>query len=421
MTEEFLYYLWKNRLISHDLQTVDLQSVQIIHPGYQNFDSGPDFFNARIRIGETEWAGNVEIHIKSSDWIKHQHQKDKAFSSVILHVVYEHDMDVYEIKDIPCLSLKASFDEALYFRYRNLISAKDWIPCGSQVTKIDDLILYSFLDSLLIERLQRKTNTVENYLSITNNHWESAFYIALARSFGFSVNAEPFELLAKSLPIEVLAKHKTNVVQLEALFFGQAGLLNRNLKDSYSQQLLAEYDYLKKKYQLEPLAGYQWKFMKMRPVNFPTIRIAQFAQLIHKSVHLLSKILEVNKMEDVYSFFKLETSDYWLEHFTFGTKSKKSVKNFGKPSFDLILINTIVPFLFVYAEHNQIEYLKERAILWLNNIDAEQNGIINRWIQSGIKVKNAAQSQALLTLKKEYCDKFRCLECRIGNSLLKKN
>lgn len=420
MTEEFLYYIWKNRLFYSDLTTIENQYITIIHPGVQNLDSGPDFFNARLRIGDTEWAGNVEIHIKSTDWIRHKHQQDGAYNSVVLHVVYEHDAQLDEIKDIPTLALKGHFDEALFFRYKNLISGRDWIPCGAQISKVDDLTLYSFFDSLLIERLERKTAVVFNYLQQSNNHWESAFYIALARGFGFNVNAEPFELLAKSLPIEILAKHKTDILQLEALLFGQAGLLNKNLKDEYSQTLVHEYSYLQKKYQLQAIAGYQWKFMKMRPVNFPTIRIAQFAQLVHKSVHLLSKILEVNKIEDLYSFFKLETSAYWTEHFTFGKKSKSSVKNFGKPAFDLILINTIVPFMFVYAEQHQTEFLKERAILWLNNLDAEKNGIVNRWIQSGVRIKNAAQSQASLTLKKEYCDKFKCLECRIGNSLLKK-
>lgn len=417
MTEEFLYFIWSQRLFSPNLLTTDKEPIEILDVGLRNNDSGPDFSNARIKIDGTLWAGNIEIHVKSSDWFKHNHQEDKNFQNIILHVVYQADT---VLDGFPCLELKGHFDEALYFRYKNLLNLKDWVPCASQLKYVDDLLIYSTLDRLLIERLERKTNAIQNLLTENSHHWESAFYISLARNFGFNVNAEPFEALAKSINIETLAKHKSSILQLEALLFGQSGLLNKSLKEDYSQHLIYEYQYLKHKYNLVPLQGHQWKFMRMRPVNFPTIRIAQFAQLIYKSVHLLSKVVEKTKLEEIYDLFNLDVSDYWLNHYVFGKSSKEIEKHFGRSSFDLIMINTIAPFVFVYGMHTGREDLAERAILWLNQIEAENNSIVKAWVKSGVRATNAAHSQALLTLRDSYCKEYRCLDCAIGNELVRK-
>ena len=422
MTEDFLYYIWQYRLIDRDIETTHGESISLIDMGQRNDGSGPDFFNARIKIGNTEWAGNVEMHTKSSDWMRHNHDEDANYDSVILHVVYECDTMIRNAtnEEIPCLELKGKIDEKLYFRYRSLIASREWIACAPQLNEVPDLVLFSWLDRLLAERLERKTGYIEHFLQSSNGNWETAFYYALARNFGFNVNGDPFEQLARSIPLEVLAKNRDSLFKLEALLFGQSGMLNKRLKDKYSQKLIAEYAFQQKKYQLEPIAGYQWKFMRLRPVNFPSIRIAQFAQLIYKSSHLLSKIVKTEKLTQLKEFFQLEASDYWNEHYSFGKKSKNKKKRMGESSFDLILINTLIPFLFVYANHQNDDELCERALSFLSQTKAEQNSIVKRFKETGITANNAGQSQALLTLKNDYCKYLKCLDCAIGNRLIRK-
>ncbi|OIO99998.1 MAG: hypothetical protein AUJ98_09510 [Bacteroidetes bacterium CG2_30_33_31] len=421
MTEEFIYYLWKMNLLYGELFSTDGQPISIINSGIRNEDSGPDFFNARLKIGDTEWAGNVEMHTTASDWLRHGHNDDRAYDSVILHVVYECDTEITNKNSelIPCLVIKGHYDESLYFKYRNLVSGRDWIACASNIAQVGDIHIFNFLDRILIDRLERKTAAFEKILEETNGNWEDTFYITLARNFGFNTNSQPFEMLARALPLAILTKHKEDVFQMEALLFGQAGLLNDRLDDDYSKKLVKEYSFLRKKYGLENVKAYAWKFMRMRPVNFPTIRISQFAQLIHKSNHLLSKILEIDKLENLKSYFEVEVSEYWLTHFTFGPKSKSRSKSLGEDSFNLILINTIVPFLFVYGKHHDNQFFIDRAILFLQQTRAESNGIVRRWAATGVKATNASNSQALLSLKNDYCDNILCLNCAIGNSILR--
>jgi hypothetical protein len=423
MNEEFLYYLWSLRLLNGDLQTTQGQTVKIIHPGERNTDSGPDFYNARVKIGDTEWAGNVEMHSIASDWLKHNHQLDHAYDSVILHVVDEADMQISNSYNelIPTLSIKGHYPEGVYFRYKKLIAGRDWIPCAGNIKEVSDLVVFNWLDRILIERLERKSDFIESVLNESNHHWEEAFYISLARSFGFNTNSQPFEQLARTLSTSVLNKHKDNVFQIEALLFGQAGLLNPRLNDDYCQALGKEFNFLAAKYKLNPVKSWAWKFMRMRPVNFPTIRIAQFAQLISNSGHLLSKVLEINKIEKLQLLFNVDVNDYWLTHYTFGKVSKSKSKNLGSAAFDLILINTIVPFLFVYGRHHSDQEIVDRALLFLQQTKAETNGIIKRWAATGVKASHAGQSQALLFLKNEYCTKINCLNCSIGNFILKPN
>ena len=421
MTEDFLYYLWKYKNYSLPLTTTNGMDIRVLDTGILNTDSGPDFSGAKLIIGDTEWNGSVEMHIKSSDWIKHKHNSNSAYDSVILHVVYEHDMEITTKggNTLEVLEMKAKFKLSNYAKYRDLLSALSWIPCSKQIKNVDSFIINLWLDRLLIERLEHKSESIEHKLQESNNNWEEAFYITLARNFGFNTNADAFEQLAKSTPLNILAKYKDNLFQLEAILFGQSSLINPQVNDEYSLSLLSEYNFLKSKHQLKAVYSYQWKFMRMRPVNFPTIRIAQFANLIHRSSHLFSKILEVTTLVELRELFKIKPSEYWESHFVFGKASKLSKKEFGSPSFDLILINTIVPFLFVYSNHNGNEELKQRALDFLQQTKEENNSIIKRFAQDGLKAQNSAQSQALIELKKNYCSKTRCLDCNIGLKLLR--
>jgi len=421
MTEDFLYYIWQYKNYKQALQTVDGKDITVLDVGIRNSDSGPDFSAAKVKIGDTIWHGNIEMHIKSSDWIKHGHDTDEAYDSVILHFVYENDMDITTVggNNLEVVEIKGNIKDGQYARYKELIGGRSWISCANQIKRVNDLILYSWLDRLLIERLERKTEDIENSLKENNNNWEQTFYIHLARNFGFNTNADAFEQLARKTPIEVLARYKDDVFQLEALLFGQSSLLNPSLNDKYSKELINEYSFLKRKHNLEGVYSYQWKFLRMRPVNFPSIRISQFASLINKSSHLFSLIIEFKKLGELRELFNLSPSEYWNNHYVFGKKAKEIKKTFGDSSFDLILINTIVPFLFVYANHSGDEVLKQRALMFLQHTKAENNSIIKRFAQDGLIAHNAAQSQALLELKNNYCKYQKCLQCAIGLQLIR--
>jgi hypothetical protein len=423
MTEDFLYYLWKFRVYSIPAFTTQGKAIRVVDVGQQNTGSGPDFSGARIYIDDIMWAGNVEIHVKSSDWNRHRHQHDSAYDSVILHVVYEHDMEIVTSGNstLEVFELKGQFDIQQYLRYNQIIASRLWIPCSGQWHQYNDFTVYSWLDRMLIERLEAKVEAIESILSQFQGNWEQAFYVSLARNFGFNVNSEAFEQLARSIPIQVLARYKDSVFQLEALLFGQASLLNSQLLDGYVHELKGEYEYLAKKHQLKPIEGYLWKFMRLRPVNFPTLRIAQFAQLIHQSSHLFSKVLTATKLSDLQVLFSLKASEYWDKHYHFAKKAKEFPKVFGDSSFDLVLINTIVPFLFVYGHHQNSEELKERAFMFLQHTKAESNSIIQRFAKESVIAHHAGQSQALLHLKNQYCSHISCLQCALGMELIRGN
>jgi len=422
MNEEFISYLWKFRLYKNEkLQSTDGEPIEVLQSGEQNYQSGPDFFNAKIKIGETIWAGNVEIHVKASDWLKHQHQTDDAYDNVILHLVYEADTSIKR-KDgtpIPTLSLFKRILPKMYQNFLYLHSSKEWIPCQKQITKIDSFTLATWLDRLLIERLERKITPILKALKENQNSWETTFYYFLARTFGGKVNSEPFELLAKSLPMDALAKHKSQLFQIEALLFGQAGLLDKEFEENYPNALRKEYSFLQKKFSLTPLQGHSWKFGRMRPPNLPTIRIAQFATLIHQSSSLFSKVLNAQKLEEYHQLFEVQLSDYWLTHYVFDKASKKRSKSLGKNTINSILINTVIPVMFVYGKKRGQSDFSDRALQLLETLAPEKNSIIDKWIALEIKPKNAFESQALLQLKNEYCKSKRCLECAVGNKLLR--
>jgi hypothetical protein len=419
MKEEFLHYLWKYKLYTREnLKTYSGESVEILNHGVHNFDSGPDFFNAKIKIDDTIWAGNVEVHINSSDWFVHQHNTDKAYDNVVLQVVLNHDKEVYRTNGQRIQTLELKFDKELYSNYKNLIEKETWIPCQDEIQLIDSFKMNSWLEKLSVERLEQKSNNINETLQRLNNSWETAFYYMLARNFGFKLNSDPFEMLAKSLPINYLAKHKDNLFQIEALLFGQAGFLEDNNGDEYYLNLRKEYQFLKTKFKLKSIEKHLWKFLRTRPGNFPTIRIAQFAQLIYKSKSLFSKIIETKNIDDYYELLNSKTSEYWNTHYVFNKESVFKSKLLGKSAIDIVLINTVVPFLFVYGKAKGQYEFQEKAINLLENIKAEKNTIISNWGDLNVKAKSAFDTQALIQLKNSYCNEKNCLNCQIGNTLI---
>ena len=419
MKESILHYIWQNKLFTaHNLTTTDAETVEIIDVGRNNTDAGPDFFNAKVKIGDTVWAGNVEIHSNSSDWTKHNHQSDNAYNNVILHVVQKADCEVYRADGERIPQLELTFPLQIERNYEQLFSESKWIPCADKISLVPSIFLQSWKNALLTERLEQKLNVIEKLLADSNQHWEEAFYIILARSFGFGTNSQAFESLAKSLPVSVLGKHKDNLFQLEALLFGQAGLLTRDDTDSYLLDLRKEYDFLRTKFSLTPIDGSQWKLLRLRPDNFPHIRIAQFAALIHSSSRLFSKIVEHPEIDYLKSLFDCEPSSFWDNHYLFAQISPLKNKSLGSQSVNSILINTIVPFLFCYATNKNDDKLKDKALQILEQIPAERNSIITNWQNIGFSSNSAFDSQALIQLKKNYCDEKKCLRCRIGHKVL---
>lgn len=424
MPEEFLQYIWENKLFtSENLQTVAGDKIEIINVGKRNTDSGPDFFNAKIKIDNTIWVGNVEIHRLSGDWERHSHNTDAAYNNVILHVAEIIDKPVFRSngEEIPALVLQ--YPAALKTNYQKLLDAKTWIACQNQFHKVDPVILQLGFNRLMIERLEDKTSEILSRLQANNNDWNATFYQMLARMFGFKVNAVPFELLAKSLPIEVLAKHKSNLFQLEALLFGNSGLLNEQLLgDDYYINLRNEYSFLHKKYQLKGIESHLWKFMRLRPGNFATVRISQFAALIHRSHGLFSKIIEIDNINELKQLFKVQASEYWNSHFNFNKNSiKYSVKELGESSINTIILNVVIPFLFVYGEKQNKEHLKNRSLEFLEQLPAEKNSIVEKWQKLGVESRSAFESQALLQLRNKYCEQKKCLNCQIGVKLVRSN
>jgi hypothetical protein len=420
MTEDFLHYIWQyKRFNVKSLFTTEDAEIKIIKTGERNTDAGPDFCNAIICIGDTKWAGNVEIHLNSSDWILHNHQQDKAYENVILHVVYNEDKPIYRSNGerIPTLLINGLYNEDIYNKYINFLNNKLWVPCLNLFKQADTFIINTWLLRLFTERLETKARHIIQTLDVNKNNMEEAFYCHIARNFGFGVNAEPFERLARSLPLIQLSKHRHDLFQTEALLFGQAGMLSKTFADDYPNSLKKEYDYLQKKYTLSPVDRSAWKFLRLRPSNFPTIRIAQFAYLIHKSSALFSKIIESNSIVEILKHFDLCCSSYWDNHYNFDKAVIKKEKVFGESAKELILINTVVPFLFVYGIVKNDETYKERAIDFMEKTKGEQNTIIRKWKEVGIEAKSALQTQALIELS--YCNNFKCLQCGIGNQLLK--
>lgn len=431
MNEKLLQFIWQFQYYNKgELAVTTGETLHIVSAGQYNTNQGPDFLNARIKIGKTTWAGNIELHLKTSDWGRHKHDADSNYQNVILHVVWEDDGQRNSVpfishggnnissSGIPLLELKTRVPLLLLQRYKELMKTESFISCEKMIYSVKEITWRSWKDRLVAERLMRKTSVVESCLKENNHHWEETFWWLLAKNFGAKVNTAAFEEMARSIPVNLLAKHKEQIHQLEALLFGQAGLLQTRIEDSYYNLLQKEYRFLKTKYNLKPVHQ-PIHFLRMRPVNFPTIRLAQLAALIRQSAHLFSLIRELEDVKDVRALLDVTANDYWHYHYRFGETSVYRQKKTGGTFIDTIIINTICPVLFAYGKHQDEQRYKDKALKWLEQTAAENNTITRGFVQLNIGNENAFDSQALIELKNEYCNKKRCLECGIGNMLLK--
>lgn len=421
--EEFLHFIWQFKLYcAQTLRTTTGEIIEVLQQGTLNKNAGPDFSKAKLIIGGTTWVGNVEIHIKSSDWLLHNHQLDSAYENVILHVVYEDNEPIYR-KDgtiLPVLILKGLFSLQLLDNYEQLITSSNNFPCEKQIHAIDEFLINGFLSRVLVERLEDKSTEVYDKLKEQKGDWDETFYHFMAKNFGFKVNAIPMEMLAQSLPQQLFGKHKNNPLQIEALIFGQAGFLNQNFEDEYPNELRREYLFLQRKYSLKPIDLSLWKFMRMRPQNFPTLRLAQFAALIINSNHLFSKILVMKDYRNSQALFEnLPVNPFWETHYHFNKRAEKVSLQLGKSSIQNIIINTLSLFLFAYGKALNQHNFVTRSFNLLENLPSENNAIIKQYEEAGVVVKNAFNSQAILQLKKKYCNEKKCLTCGIGIKILK--
>ena len=421
MKEDFLHYLWKfKKFDALNLKTFNGEEITIINVGQYLKLAGPDFFNAQITIGNQKWAGNVEIHLKSSDWYVHHHERDEAYENVILHVVWEHDTEIFRKNntEIPVLELKKYVDAETISNYQLLTSPKSWIFCEKQLAAIPQFVLKNWQERLFFERLERKSNPIFELLQQTNHDWEAVLFCLLAKNFGLNTNGEIFLKIAQSIPFSIIRKESFEVENLEALLLGTAGLLDLEKEDNYFKDLKFRYFYLLHKYQLEKTIVEPVQFFKHRPDNFPTIRLSQLANLYHIHQNLFSKIGIATSIENIYKTFNVSASNYWQNHYQFDKESPKKKKPLSKSFIDLVIINTIIPLQFAYAK-SQGKEISEGLIQLLDEVAPEKNSIMDKFRSFGIKSKSAFDSQSLLQLKNEYCNNSRCLECAVGMELLK--
>lgn len=423
MSEAFLHYLWQFQYFDkNELKTTTGESIQIFNPGTRNTHAGPDFHNARIKIGDMEWIGSAEIHIQASGWMEHRHDRDPTYENVVLHVVWKNDKIIKRNDGslLPTLELLNRVNENFFLEYQRLVNSPENIPCSSFLGQVQEIAKFSMMDRALLNRLESKSKRVFEILQKNHNDWQETCYQLLARNFGFKVNAEPFQQLSQLLPYKVLRKHGDKLLHMEALLFGQAGFLEEDVEDACYQLLRREYNLLRQKYKLSDrrLNKAQWKFLRLRPANFPTIRLAQFAALLYHRPSLFSTVLEAEDFSQLFSVFSIEQSDYWMSHYTFFKTAKEQVSFFGESSISNIIINTVVPLLVAYGKLNDDQHYIDRAINILQQTPGESNAIISQWKLLGLKSKTAFDSQALIELQSSYCLKRRCLDCNIGTSLI---
>ncbi len=426
MREEFLHFIWQFQYFhSEDLSTTEGQKITILEKGILNHDSGADFGLAKILIDQIEWVGNIEIHLKSSDWNQHRHQEDEAYNNVMLHIVWEADKIIHR-KDgtmIPTLVLKDRVDKTLLYRYQGFLNSLDIIPCASQFEKVDRVHKILMLDKAVIHRLESKADFARTLLIANQYDWEETTYQLLAKNFGFHTNGEPFLELSKNIPLKILHKNSDQLHKMEALLFGQSGFLdNMDTPDTYTENLQKEHSFLSQKYGLEEAtaAKKSWKSGRIRPANFPTVRIAQFAALIFKEKSLFTLFCEEDT-KTIVKRLKVKQSEYWQKHYNFRQESNLKVPFLGKSSIENILINTVVPLLVLVAKEKSREEYMERAIGILENLPAEKNKILSNWEALGMKVKTAFDSQALIEQYNEFCSQKKCLNCTIGLKLVKQD
>lgn len=419
--EQLLHYVWKHKIFPlKELKTTTGQQVEVIDTGLANTDAGPDFFNAKLKLDGVLWIGNIEIHERSSDWFKHGHHADAGYNSVILHIASEIDTEISRSNGERIPQIQLICPEAVRTNYKELLETDSYPPCYRIIPSLPPFTAHSWMTALQMERFEQKATLLNERLKRCQGNWEDAFFITLARNFGFGLNGDAFETWAHRLPFRAVDKHRNDLFQIEAIFFGQAGILEDSDGDGYYLRLKKEYTYLQHKFGLIPMDASLWRFLRLRPANFPHIRIAQLACLYHRAYGLLSRIMETETLQSVRDILKGGTSEYWLTHYTFGGSSPSRPKTLSNTSLDLLIINTVVTFLYAYGLHKGNRVLCARAGSFLEELKAENNYITRMWEQCGMKASNAADSQALIQLKKEYCDKKKCLYCRIGYEYLKR-
>ncbi|MET1054111.1 MAG: DUF2851 family protein [Pedobacter sp.] len=424
LNEDFLHYIWQYRLLTRlDLYCTDGAKLEIIDTGSPNTHAGPDFSSARLRIAGTLWAGNVEIHVKASEWLLHHHQQDRLYDTVILHVVYEDDAVICRTDGslIPVLLLKDLIPDDMLQRYRSLLDGRSFFPCAGQISQADPAIIRKVLDTMAAERLAEKSAELEVLMVKNKYNWNETFHQLLIRNFGFKVNTIPFELLAAELPATLLGRHRNQALQIEALLFGQAGFLEGDFVDSYPRQLQAEYVFLRKKYQLVPLDPSLWKFLRMHPQNFPVLRIAQLAGMLTGNTPAIPDILAAGKLPSLISLFTpVSVHPYWKDHSHFDKICKPMELRLGRKSVDILIINVVCVILYHYGGYFGIPEIRQRSVSFLKSIPAEDNGVVRKYKAAGLKLKSASDSQAILQLHKNYCATKKCLNCAVGIDIVTK-
>lgn len=418
MKEELIVFAWQYGKYVNPLKTVgEMLPVEVIDVGLLNKDSGPDFFNAKVKIGNELWAGNVEIHLKSSDWNNHGHYKDKAYNNTILHVVLKHDEEVYLESGQTIPTIELQINPSTLQQYFVLENKSGWLRCKDQIKVPNTLSWISLTDRLLIERLEYRVDQIDNILKKTSNNWEIAFWRILARAYGFGLNSDAFQLIATKIPLK-LFKLSNSLEEVEALWFGVAGLLEGELKDEYQEKLKSEFDYLRAKFNVTMCDSSIWKFAKTRPSNFPTVRIGQFCALIYSRPNLLSEVVNSTDIKTLKVLFDLKPSAYWQKHYKFGKETRSTFKAISAEALNGLIINTIVPFLYHYGKVMGKNTVSDKAFVFLRNLKAENNSLIRGWLEVGFPIQTAFDSQAMIHLRKNYCDKRDCLKCQLGRNLL---
>jgi hypothetical protein len=417
MTERLLQFIWQFQYFNaRNLFTTNGEPLQVLQSGTYNTNQGPDFLNARIKTADTNWAGHIELHINASDWFLHEHGGDKNYNNVILHVVWKND-DHPDLP-FPTLELQPLVSTVLLGRYEELMQSAQFIPCQQHISMVPEIIVVAWKERLLVERLQQKALLIEKMLSNNNQHWEECFWWMLAKNFGIKINADAFEKVAQSIPIKLLAKHKNQLHQLEALLMGQAGLLDKTFDDAYPNMLRKEYLFLQKKYGLQKAYAPLY-FLRMRPANFPTVRLAQLAALIRQSHQLFSNIRETTELQSIKKLLMVTANDYWHYRYMFDEETKYREKTLGGDMINNILINTVIPSIYAYGYLNSNESFKNKALGWMEQVSPEKNTITKGFAAHGIKSGSALDSQALIQLKNVYCNYKCCLRCAVGNHVMK--
>ncbi|MCS6795835.1 MAG: DUF2851 family protein [Raineya sp.] len=422
MREDFLHFIWQNLYFSQEnLQTISGEPIKIIDTGKYNPNEGADFENVILHIAGKTHKGYVEMHLKTSDWLKHHHNQNPKYENVVLHVVWENDLQDTSLIPIPTLELKERTNPTLLHNYRQLLAKKNFVPCENLFADVEKIFVLSTWDKVLVQRLERKSEKVREIWENTQKDWEETTYRLLAESFGFKINSKAFLKLASQTPLKFFFKHQNNLLQIEALLFGQAGFLEGSFQDEYAQNLQKEYQFLRHKYQLQPIEASEWNFLRLRPANFPTIRLAQFAQILFHNANLFSLLLYAEKFSTLKKIFAVQVSAYWQNHYHLDKPTEKTASKLGKSSFQNLLINAIVPLLVFYGKiYQKPEYL-DKAIYFLEQLPAESNHIIEKWQKLGAEPTSAADSQALLELYQTFCEPKKCLQCGIGTEILRKN